>query len=221
MAHSTDPMSRTGIAIMAKAPIPGLAKTRLIPHLGAEGAAALQRWLLQRTVTAALVADVGPVTLWCAPDTRHPDFSVCRAFGAVRLEAQPNGDLGERMHTALQCSPTPAGTLIIGTDCPVLTPQVLQQAAGQLQAQGDAIVIPAEDGGYVLVGMRQVSYLPFDRIDWGSARVMAQTRERLRDLQWQWTELDPLWDVDLKADYERLCAQFPEAGAAMPSVVGT
>lgn len=58
---------RIGVAILAKAPIAGLAKTRLIPHLGADGAAALQRWLLQRTVAAAVIADLGPVTLWCAP----------------------------------------------------------------------------------------------------------------------------------------------------------
>ena len=58
-----------GVAILAKAPLAGFAKTRLIPHLGAEGAASLQRWLLQRTVTTALSAGIGPVTLWCAPDT--------------------------------------------------------------------------------------------------------------------------------------------------------
>jgi hypothetical protein len=80
--------SRVGVAILARAPIPGAAKTRLIPALGAEGAARLQRWMLQRTVAMALVADVGPVSLWCAGDPAHPDFAVCRAFGRVDLHPQ-------------------------------------------------------------------------------------------------------------------------------------
>ncbi|MBL8419518.1 MAG: glycosyltransferase, partial [Dechloromonas sp.] len=63
--------TRIGLAILAKAPVPGLAKTRLIPHLGADGAAALQRWLLERIVTTALAADIGPVSLWCTPDIGH------------------------------------------------------------------------------------------------------------------------------------------------------
>ena len=68
----TERYANVGVAILAKAPLAGFAKTRLIPRLGAEGAAALQRWLLQRTVATALSAGIGPVTLWCAPDYRAP-----------------------------------------------------------------------------------------------------------------------------------------------------
>ncbi len=86
-----DPAERVAVAILARAPIPGQAKTRLIPALGAEGAAHLQRWLLQRTVAMALAADVGPVTLWCAGDPRHADFALCRAFGSVTPAAAAGG----------------------------------------------------------------------------------------------------------------------------------
>ncbi len=201
---------RIEVAILAKAPVPGLAKTRLIPYIGADGAAALQRWLLQRTVAAAVIADIGPVRLWCTPDIDHPEFAVCRAFGAVALHRQPDGDLGERMLAAIATSSTPAGTLVIGTDCAVLTPGVLRQAAESLQTH-DATVVPAEDGGYVLIGMREAGQEAFHKVDWSTERVMAQTRTRLTAMNWRWSELPPLWDVDRKEDFERLAALFPDA----------
>jgi rSAM/selenodomain-associated transferase 1 len=204
--------SRVGVAILARAPVPGAAKTRLIPALGAEGAARLQRWMLQRTVAMALVADVGPVSLWCAGDPAHPDFAVCRAFGRVDLQPQPEGDLGERMLAAIASSSTPAGTLVIGTDCPALGAAQLRESARAL-GDNDAVVIPAEDGGYVLIGMKTPAPEAFAGVDWGSARVMAQTRQRLAALGWRWHEADPLWDVDLPQDLDRLYANYPDAGA--------
>jgi rSAM/selenodomain-associated transferase 1 len=158
--------NRTGLAILAKAPVPGLAKTRLIPLLGADGAAALQKWLLQRTVAIAVAADVGPVTLWCAPAVGHPEFSACRNRGQVVLRRQAPGDLGARMHAAVAGSPAPVGVLVVGTDCPVLTPGLLRRAAASLD-QDDATVIPAEDGGYVLIGMRHPSRRVFKNTDFG------------------------------------------------------
>ena len=201
--------NRVDLAILAKAPVPGLAKTRLIPHLGAEGAAALQRWLLQRMVTTALAADVGPVTLWCAPDLDHPELSACRNRGQVVLRRQAPGDLGARMHAAVAGSPAPVGVLVVGTDCPVLTPGLLRRAAASLD-QDDATVVPAEDGGYVLIGMRRPSRRVFADIDWGSGKVMAQTRERLSEIGWRWSEFPPLWDVDREEDLRRLRDLFPE-----------
>ncbi len=201
---------RVGIAILAKAPIPGLTKTRLIPRLGAEGAARLQRWLLQRTLSTALDAGTGPLSLWCTPDQRHPDFAACRAGGTVELKTQPEGDLGERMLTALQTSTTPLGTLVIGTDCAVLTPALLRQAAHSLTTH-DAVVIPAEDGGYVLIGMRKPDAGIFANVSWSTATVMAETRERFAALAWSVAELPALWDVDRGADFDRLCAFFPSA----------
>jgi len=197
-----------GVAILAKAPLAGFAKTRLIPHLGAEGAASLQRWLLQRTVRTALSAGIGPVTLWCAPDTTHHDFAMCRAFGPLALHRQPDGDLGYRMLAAIAETTTPAGTLVIGTDCPALTPALLRLAANTL-AGHDAVVVPAEDGGYVLIGMRQAAPRVFDAVDWSTGHVMAQTRARLAEMDWRWQEFAPLWDVDRDEDLVRLDACFP------------
>lgn len=222
-----------GIAVLAKAPIPGHAKTRLIPALGADGAATLQGWLLRRTVAVALAAEIGPVTLWCDGDPGHPDFVACGALGAVTLRRQPDADLGARMLAALQVSPTPAGSLVIGTDCPALTVAHLREAAQVLAAgdttdavrsageaapvdvvdRVDAVVYPAEDGGYVLIGMRRPVPAVFTGIDWGTAHVMAQTRQWLEASGCTWIEPRTLWDVDRPADLERLLALFPEVRA--------
>lgn len=198
-----------GVAILARAPIPGHAKTRLIPALGAAGAACLQRWLVQRTVAMALLADVGPVSLWCAGDPRHPEFAFFRTFGSVALRHQPPGDLGLRMLEAVRQSPTPAGTLVIGTDCPPLGATHLLQAAQSL-GDHEGVVVPVEDGGYVLIGMRNPSPELFAGVDWGTDRVMAQTRQRLAALDWRWKELETLWDVDRAEDLQRLWALCPD-----------
>src|SRR6202034_4158096 len=77
------------VAILAKAPLPGLAKTRLAPALGADGAAALQGRLIERAVETARAADIGPVTLWAAPDQDHPTFQALAALFGGALARQP------------------------------------------------------------------------------------------------------------------------------------
>ena len=186
------------IAILSRAPVPGQTKTRLIPALGAEGAADLHRRFLHATVRTALQANLGPVTLWCTPDTSHPEFTACAALGPLTLRPQVVGDLGLRMLATID---TP--TLIIGTDCPALTQTHLQQAANALN-ENDAVLIPAEDGGYVLIGLRQPEPAIFTDITWGTAQVLASTRQRLRDIGYSWRELPTLWDVDEPADLTRL-----------------
>ena len=211
------------VAILAKAPVPGLAKTRLIPHLGAEGAAALQRWLLRRTLGTALAAELGPVTLWCAPETDHPDFAACQGLGPVRRCRQPDVDLGGRMHAAVDEASAAGtlviGTLVIGTDCPALTPEVLREAAAALR-EHDAVVIPAEDGGYVLIGLKKPALAVFRDVDWSTDRVMAQTRQQLQAVGLTWLELPPLWDVDRFEDVERLLGLFPDVAAVLPDSGG-
>lgn len=200
---NADADDRVEIAILAKAPVAGQAKTRLIPRLGADGAARLQGWLLARTVETAAAAGLGPIVLWCADQPDHPDFRRCVGSGKVSLQAQPEGDIGVRMLAAAAAAETPAGALIIGTDCPVLTPALLREAAAALNGN-DAVVFPAEDGGYVLIGMRRPAPEVFAGIEWGTGSVMARTRERLAGIGWSWAEPATMWDVDRPADYERL-----------------
>jgi uncharacterized protein len=189
------------IAVLAKAPLPGLAKTRLIPALGADGAAMLAARLIERAIATAQTAALGPVTLWCAPDESHPVFAAMPQKYGVALARQPDGDLGARMHEAAVAANRPA--LVIGSDCPALTAAHLREAADALRDH-DAVLIPAEDGGYVLIGLRQPCEALFSGMQWSVASVMAETRRRLRSLGLSWRELAPLWDIDTPENLARL-----------------
>jgi rSAM/selenodomain-associated transferase 1 len=190
------------VAILAKAPLPGLAKTRLAPTLGAAGAAALQARLIERAAETARAANIGPITLWAAPDQDHPAFQTLAALFGVKLARQPDGDLGARMLAALVAAHGPA--LVIGTDCPALQPAHLRTAAEALVAGVDAVVIPVEDGGFALIGMREPEPALFVDMPWSTAGVMAETRRRLTRLALSWREPARLWDVDLPEDVERM-----------------
>jgi rSAM/selenodomain-associated transferase 1 len=204
-ATPSDPaLSRVQVAILAKAPIAGLAKTRLIPALGAAGAARLQRQFTRDTVRTARAAGLGPVTLWCTPDTRHRFFRALARFEGVRCLTQPSGDLGDRMHTAFRLHCVDGPTLLIGTDCPAMQPRHLREAAQALLAGRDAVFYPAEDGGYVLVGLRRPQPALFERMTWSTSDVMNDTRVRAHALGLGVREFDPLWDVDLPDDLARL-----------------
>jgi rSAM/selenodomain-associated transferase 1 len=206
-----DDLRQVQVAVLAKAPIPGLAKTRLIPAIGPRGAARLQRRLTRSTLQTAHAADLGPVTLWCAPDDGHRFFKALQRTTQLRCRVQPEADLGHRMHSAfdLHCNQGPL--LLIGTDCPVLRPAHLRRAARALIDGDDAVFYPAEDGGYVLVGLRQPQAALFTAMTWSTAEVMAQTRERAKVLKLRLREFEALWDVDLPADLERLQALDAEA----------
>jgi rSAM/selenodomain-associated transferase 1 len=189
------------IAVLAKAPIPGLAKTRLIPALGTEGAARLQARLLIAAVETAL--QVGTVTLWAAPDHAHPTFQ--QFARRVSLVCQRDGDLGARMLEAIAAAQRPV--LVIGTDCPALTPDHLRRSAELLHDGIDVVVSPAEDGGYVLIGMRKPEPQLFADMAWSTSDVMVETRRRLASLNLSWREPARLWDVDVPEDLQRMQAE--------------
>jgi len=202
-ADRNDPLHQVQVAVLAKAPIPGLAKTRLVPALGARGAARLQRELTRLALGTAQASDLGPVTLWCAPDARHRFFRALQRTTGVRCLVQPSGDLGDRMHAAFRWHCAQGPLLLIGTDCPVLRPDHLRQAAMALIDGGDAVFQPVEDGGYVLVGLRQPQPALFHGMTWSTDQVMAQTRARARDAGLRVQELDTLWDLDRPQDLAR------------------
>jgi rSAM/selenodomain-associated transferase 1 len=193
---------RVAVAVVAKAPIAGFAKTRLIPVLGADGAALLQARLTERAVATACAAAVGPVTVWAIPDESHPGFQALAASFDVAFARQGDGDLGARMLAAVATAAGPC--LVIGTDCPVLTTIHLRNAADILRQGADAVVIPADDGGYVLIGMRQAQPALLSDMRWSIPDVMDETRRRLRKLGLAWQEPVTLWDVDVPVDLERL-----------------
>lgn len=203
-----DPQAR--ILIFAKTPVPGRVKTRLIPVLGPAGAAALQRRLLERILHLAMDARLCPVECWYWPSLDDPAFERWRGDPDLSFHRQPAGDLGERMCAAAARALRAAQrVLIIGADCPLWTGQDLEAALAALDDH-DAVVTPAEDGGYLLLGLRRAAAELFDGVPWGTDRVMAETRARLAGLGWRWRELRTLWDVDRPEDLARLGALGPE-----------
>jgi rSAM/selenodomain-associated transferase 1 len=180
-------------------------KTRLIPALGATAAAELHRQLVERALRTAAAA-VGPVELWCTPDAPDAFFSACAKEFGVHLRDQGAGDLGTRMARALQTTLADGSpALLIGSDCPALDAEYLRDAAAVCAGGLDAVFGPAEDGGYVLIGLaRTPSMQLFENMAWGSRTVMQETRARLAQLGWRWIELATLWDVDRPEDLPRL-----------------
>ena len=193
------------ILIFAKAPEAGRVKTRLIAALGAQGAADFYRRLLDSTVERAVGALLAPVECCCTPTVEHAVFSGLAARHGVALTLQAGDDLGARMQSSAQhalagCS----SLLLIGADCPALLPRHMARALDWLRQGQDAVLGPAEDGGYVLLGLKQAPAELFSDIPWGSSRVLEMTRQRLQRLGWRWRELEPLWDVDRAEDLARM-----------------
>jgi uncharacterized protein len=195
------------ILVFAKAPVAGACKTRLIPALGAEGAAALHRELVIDTLARLEPARIAPLELWCAPDTGHPLFGALAARFGISLHVQPAGDLGARLLAAAQDALTRAGAVVlIGCDCPGLGPAQVAAALAALDgvAGADAVLGPADDGGYVLLGLKRAEPALFTDVPWGGERVAAVTRERMAALGWRWTELPTLADLDRPEDLGKL-----------------
>ncbi len=193
------------VVVFAKAPEPGRVKTRLIPALGEAGAAVLHRRLVAHSLRAATDAALGPVELWCDPDIGDPFFSDCERDFGVSLHAQGQGDLGARMERALDAALTRASrAILVGSDIPGLSAQYLRDAERMLLAGNDAVIGPAEDGGYVLIGLSRCDPRLFRALSWGGPEVLAQTRERIAALRWRSSELPALRDVDRPEDLERL-----------------
>ena len=196
------------IQVFARAPEPGKTKTRLVPVLGPDGAAALHERLIHHSLEVATASRVGPVELWCAPDSRGPFFRGCQKRHGVTLRDQGTGDLGARMERALAHALGRGDfPILIGSDCPGYSPHYMREACDRLEAGADVVLGPAEDGGYLLIGARRISPDLFTGMAWGSAAVLQGTRDRLRALAWRWEELAPLWDLDRPEDHARLLGE--------------
>jgi hypothetical protein len=181
----------TRIVIFAKQPVPGRVKTRLIPALGADGAAALAAQMLERTVEEALATGLD-IEL-CG----DPDPASWYEGPPVALSAQGEGDLGVRLALAARRADGPV--LLVGTDCPGLDRERLGAAAVALGAH-DAVIHPAEDGGYVLLGLGRFHPSLFEGIAWSTDGVAAATVARIEALGWTLDVRDTLRDVDEPAD---------------------
>lgn len=188
------------LIIFAKAPQAGLAKTRLIPALGAQGAAALAEKMLFQTVQTAILAAIGPIELCVTPDWSAPAWRHYQFDPSIALSEQGAGDLGMRLARAAQRGLQHNQALIlIGTDCPALNVELLRAAAAAL-AGHDAVMHPSVDGGYALLGLRRFHTRLFENIAWSSATVASSTLARLREVNFTVQIAEPLRDIDTPED---------------------
>ncbi len=199
------------LIIFAKAPVAGFAKTRLIPLLGKKGSAALAKKLLLTTIEQGVLADFSALELCVVPD---PGDAIWQAFdidAAIEKTSQGDGDLGERLGRATERAMAQGeSVLLIGTDCPQLTSACLQEAANSLTTF-DAVIIPATDGGYTLLGLNRFHPSLFKNIEWSTSSVCETTLSVLKNLQWRTHVFAPLHDIDEPGDLVWLPAHWPEA----------
>jgi uncharacterized protein len=189
------------LIIFAKAPIPGFAKTRLIPTLGREGSANLAYWLLQQSLYQAQAAlqlgCVQSLELCCSPNLSL--WPINLDLPGWSISEQGTGDLGQRMGQAAQAALEQSAVLLLGTDCPTLTAARIEQATAAL-AHLEAVLIPALDGGYTLLGLNRWVPQIFSDMPWSTDQVAALTQQRLQAAQVPYSLLPPLRDIDEAED---------------------
>lgn len=199
----------TVLMIFCKAPVPGQVKTRLSPPLTAAQAAGIHIELSETTLKRATQGRLCPVQLWCAPSIDDDFFSASAAAYGLALRQQQGSDLGERMHRAFESAlATYSHALLMGCDCPSLTGPDLEQAVTALRQDHDLVLAPAEDGGYVMIGLNRPCPELFTDMHWGTSQVLEQTRTRIKQLHFRHHELEEQWDVDTVEDLARYRASL-------------
>lgn len=203
--------SQEEIIIFSRYPRAGRVKTRLIPHLGSEGAAGLHACLTEQTLArarAAAAARPALLSLWYtgASAEKMTDW----LGSGLPLFPQQGKDLGERMASAFRASWAKGTqrTVLIGSDCPNLTPELIIQALAELM-QHDLVLGPASDGGYYLIGLRHgltpgVQDSLFQDITWGTEAVYRQTLARAAAAKLTISILQELHDIDRPEDLQHL-----------------
>jgi uncharacterized protein len=191
------------LLLVSKYPVAGRVKTRLASRIGSENAAALARCFLLDELQILARMNL-PITLFYDPPESGPAFAALTGNRCV-LRPQRGGDLGERMGHVFEESFSKGfpAALLVGSDLPDLPLAHLKEAAAAL-AQGKAVLGPAADGGYYLIGFPKDRYLPqvFEDIPWSTPRVFRRTVERF-DASGREVHLLPTWwDMDTVEDLD-------------------
>ncbi|MES3008221.1 MAG: TIGR04282 family arsenosugar biosynthesis glycosyltransferase [Pseudomonadota bacterium] len=226
--------SSSVLAVFAKEPRLGEVKTRLQPLLGAERALALHEALIGYVFGNLQRAGLCATELWVASSSSSSDQHSHEVFLSIcnkkDIYVQKGADLGARMRHAVEHAWSRADSVIlVGADCPSVDAEYLRQALTVLDSGESVVIGPADDGGYVLVGLRkQAGSAPAnaalcdalfgatptgieaaDELPWGTERVLEITRDRLHQAGLTWVELEPRWDVDRPEDLPRLATLRP------------
>jgi rSAM/selenodomain-associated transferase 1 len=192
------------VAQLAREPVPGRVKTRLMPALSALQAASLHSAMVEQTARTICDSGIGEVRLWVDGDENHALFAHCRRMGVSAILPQCSGDLGRRMAAICEhCLAEASAVVLVGSDAPSIDAAYLQSAS-QALAEVDAVLGPALDGGYVLFGLRRFAPELFTGISWGEDTVLEKTLEKLEALRWSYRLLETLADIDRPEDLRHL-----------------
>jgi hypothetical protein len=193
------------LIIFARAPVPGQVKTRLVPALGETGAAAFYARMARYVIARMLDSQLCDMSIDCMPDSNHVFFLGLLEQRCVELNRQTGSDLGARMAHALENALQHHDyAVLIGSDAPGLDPAYVENAIEALKSGVKLVMGPAQDGGYVLIGMNVFHGELFKAIDWGTSQVLQQTLDKARQLNLSVHQLPALWDVDTPADLEKV-----------------
>jgi len=196
-------MIKSAVLVFTRVPIPGQTKSRLIPLLGTEGAAEFHQAVLQSTLAEAKASDFSSVEIWSATDDDHPFLKQCELDFSSAINIQQGSDLGERMHHATEITLIKnTFVVLIGSDCPAITTDILNQSCQHLSNGKDAVLGPASDGGYYLIGLKEPNPGIFEDIAWGEGDVAERTRQNFTRLGLDYVELEVLSDIDTPDDYQ-------------------
>ena len=191
------------LGLFAKWPSPGAVKTRLAAVGDAAWAARAARAFLLDTLERLAVVDARRVLVF-APPEREADFTGIVA-GRFALAPQGDGDLGRRLAAFVgrELDAGARAVVLVGADSPTLPLEHVERAFAELE-HADAVLGPAADGGYYLVGCGPSRPPLFEGVAWGGGRVLADTVAALADPRWRLAVLPPWYDVDTLADWAML-----------------
>lgn len=185
---------------LAREPVPGLVKTRMLPELSPEQACELHRELVYWTAGILTSSRLAEVELWVAGNTRSPLFQQCQALGVSAVRSQSGSHLGERMHNALADGLARySKVILVGSDIPQIDRNYLEAAVSALD-NVEVVLGPALDGGYVLIGVKSLQAEWMADMAWGSDTVYAETVARLEATGTDWAPLSVLQDIDRPED---------------------
>jgi rSAM/selenodomain-associated transferase 1 len=199
----------------SREPREGQVKTRMMPALSPGQACALHTELTLWTCGQLLDSRLGDVEVSVEGDTAHALFQRCHSMGVSRVSRQCGADLGQRMYSAISGSLKEyAAVILVGSYCPDIDSDYLGQAVSALETTS-VVVGPATDGGYVLIGAREIDEAVFENISWGGDKVYAQTCLALVRAGLNWSELPVMRDIDRPADLAHWEAKRSLCSAAL------
>ncbi len=199
------------LLIFGKYPEPGRVKTRLATSIGVNEAARIASELLELTIQrlSSLVSDGIDIVLYIDPPNREHDFR--NWFGdKLTMRPQPSGDLTVRLTAAYEQDRS-ADIIVVGSDCPGITSDLVQEAFEQI-TDSQMVFGPTDDGGFYLMGARRVPDGFFRNIRWSSEVTLSEMEQRARAGGFRLVRLPKLFDVDTDSDLQQWRNGTPERG---------